>query len=462
MYKSKKYCALLLICFLLFVSVCSCKKADPDEQTYISDEIVSVEQRKVDKSDIGEDSMKVSGDLSKNDTKSSEKQDNSKKISGNSNLEKNVETYKYEYEFFDKRYYANSVLSSGNPARIKNVLRKAKSGKKVTVAFIGGSITEGTGATKDDCYAVLVAKWFEKTFNNTKVEYVNAGIGTAGSLFGVHRVDYDVISRNPDIVFVDFAVNDKGKNPDLENATFDALIQKLYNSPSKPAVVSVAMATETTWNSEKNENLICRNYGIPMLSFSKYIHTVILSGKYLWKDVFIDEVHPNKAGHKMISELVIYYLEKTLGEIDKKDSFAPQTIDKPYIEESARYLSAKRLNPIEIKLLSNNGFSAVNSVFQKTDGFFESKTQNAEISFSVKTKTLTLFYGKLPGVGGRFEIYIDGNKIKECACATSDTWEYINSEIIASYDKVDNHTVTIKTVSENGKRVLISGIGVTS
>lgn len=462
MYKSIRYGSLFLVCILLFF-VCSCKTADKSESNYLDDEIISVERKIVDKNNMEDSSAIMSGDISKNKSVNAKSNAGGSEttVSNNDSTKKDT-VYKYEYAFFDKRYYANSVLSSGNSARLKNAFNKAKSGKKITVAFIGGSITEGTGADKNNCYSALVANWFRKTFKSADINYVNAGIGTAGSLFGVHRVDNDVISHNPDVVFVDFAVNDKGKNTELENATFDALIQKLYNSSSKPAVISVAMATKSGWNSEKNENLICREYEIPMLSFSKYIHTTINSGKYLWSDVFVDDVHPNRVGHIIISEFVIYHMEKVLGEIDKEDSSAADTVKEPYTVESARFTTAKRLNPVSIVTLSNSGFSAVNSEFQYTSGYWETATQNAEISFSVKTKTLTLFYAKLPSDGGRFQLYIDGNLIKEYACATSDTWEYINSVVVASYDTVESHTIMIKSISENGKRVLISGIGVTS
>ena len=465
MYRMKRFILSFAVFLMIISSVCSCKPSDNIEESYTDDEIVSVQRKKVENINGGDDKMSTS-DIktgSKTDTEG-KKTDNGKtgKKANNFSLAAKNSEYKYEYEFFDKRYFVNSVLTSGNSSRVKNVLKKAKSGKKVTVAFIGGSITEGTGATKDTCYSALIAKWFENSFKNADIEYVNAGIGTAGSIFGVHRVDKDVISRKPDIVFVDFAVNDKGKDQDLENATFDALIQKLYNSQSTPAVISVAMATKTGWNSERKENLICRNYDIPMLSFSKYIHTVILSGKYLWNDLFIDEVHPNKMGHKIISELVIFYLEKVLGELNKKDALSAKIISKPYTPESTRFLSAKRLNPVSIPLSLNSGFSVVKSTFQKTDGFFETGKKDAEISFTVKAKTLTLFYGKLPSYGGHFELYIDGELIKKYACATSDTWEYINSEVVATYSTAENHAVTIKNIYEEGKKILISGIGVTS
>ena len=39
-----------------------------------------------------------------------------------------------------------SLLQTGNPARLQRAIRKAKQGEDVTIAFIGGSITQGAGA----------------------------------------------------------------------------------------------------------------------------------------------------------------------------------------------------------------------------------------------------------------------------------------------------------------------------
>ena len=38
------------------------------------------------------------------------------------------------------------MYTEGNPARIAKVIQKLQSGEEVTVAFLGGSITQGTGA----------------------------------------------------------------------------------------------------------------------------------------------------------------------------------------------------------------------------------------------------------------------------------------------------------------------------
>ena len=55
---------------------------------------------------------------------------------------------------------ADSLLSTGNNARLKNAIAKARNGEDVTLAYIGGSITEGALASPNSkCYAELPQKY---------------------------------------------------------------------------------------------------------------------------------------------------------------------------------------------------------------------------------------------------------------------------------------------------------------
>jgi hypothetical protein len=52
-------------------------------------------------------------------------------------------------DFVTKGYHnmiAKSLLSKGNNKRLKAAMEKAERGDDVTIAYIGGSITQGTGA----------------------------------------------------------------------------------------------------------------------------------------------------------------------------------------------------------------------------------------------------------------------------------------------------------------------------
>ena len=106
--------------------------------------------------------------------------------------------------------------------RLANVLRKAQRGEEVTIGFIGGSITEGYDASsKDNSYVSLVYKWWCEAFPLTKVNLVNAGVGGTSSYLGVHRVGEDMLSHNPDLVFIEFAVMIRIQN-------FAGTVMKIY------------------------------------------------------------------------------------------------------------------------------------------------------------------------------------------------------------------------------------------
>ncbi len=74
--------------------------------------------------------------------------------------------------------------------------------KKGKVAFIGGSITEMNG------YRVMVEEDLRRRFPATDFTFVNAGISSTCSTTGAHRLARDVLSTQPDLLFVEFAVND--------------------------------------------------------------------------------------------------------------------------------------------------------------------------------------------------------------------------------------------------------------
>ena len=70
---------------------------------------------------------------------------------------------------FEKEWYLqglkDSVMSTGNNARLKNVIARAQRGEVVTLATIGGSITEGAGAgTYQDCWAARFHDRFKKAW----------------------------------------------------------------------------------------------------------------------------------------------------------------------------------------------------------------------------------------------------------------------------------------------------------
>lgn len=206
-------------------------------------------------------------------------------------------------------YYPASNKIEGDCARLKKFIEKCKRGEDVTVVSIGGSVTQGQSASSSDlCYPPLIGKWIENRFN-IKCNTVNAGSNGTGSVIGVERVWRDVLRHNPDLVVVEFSVND-GDN-DLDMEAYESLILRLLTAEEAPAVIHLAMCNRQLGSSERIHAKICENYNVPLLSVKPFIEWVDDSAPY-----FKDGVHPVDPGFQVLANLVTMKLADVEANLD--------------------------------------------------------------------------------------------------------------------------------------------------
>jgi lysophospholipase L1-like esterase len=160
-----------------------------------------------------------------------------------------------------------SRLHDGDGTRLWRKLTAASAGSDITVAFIGGSITQRFSAEEDECYAYLVYDWLRQTYPHSHVTYVNCGVGATGSYIGVHRADTDLLARQPDLVFVEFSVNDTDEDTERNMAAYDSLLRKIWRAASQPAIITIAMTEENGDSFQDYHHQIVKAYDIPMISY---------------------------------------------------------------------------------------------------------------------------------------------------------------------------------------------------
>jgi hypothetical protein len=102
-----------------------------------------------------------------------------------------------------------------------NFFAKVKAGKEIKVAYFGGSITAAAG------WRVKTLKWLQEQYPNAKFSEINAAIGGTGSDLGVFRCYQDVIAKKPDLVFVEFAVNDGSAPPANIWRTMEGIVRQI-------------------------------------------------------------------------------------------------------------------------------------------------------------------------------------------------------------------------------------------
>ena len=233
--------------------------------------------------------------------------------------------------------FQKGFVNKGNQIRLKKLFDRAASKEKLTIACFGGSITQGSLATSNEkCYASRIFKWWETTFSETEFSFVNDGIGGTTSLFGVARVEDDLLRYKPDFVIIDFSVNDECDNHFME--TYEGLIRKIYYFETKPAVLLLHnVFYDTGRSAERVHRKIGRHYDIPSVSVRPTIYEAVLDGVIENREITPDDLHPNDEGHQLLAEQIIAFLEMARVNASCEEEKTVEAISKNRYENTKRF-----------------------------------------------------------------------------------------------------------------------------
>ena len=227
-----------------------------------------------------------------------------------------------------------------NITRLKNLMKRAANGESLVIGFLGGSITQGSlSSTPETCYAYLVYEWWKKSFPNAEFSFVNGGIGGTTSHYGGARAWKDVLCYRPDIVTVDFSVNDDAN--EFFEETYEGTLRRLLMAPSAPAVVVLNnVFYDTGKNAQDYHNRIADHYGIPHVSIKDTIFPDVESGKIVRADITPDNLHPNDKGHRLVADEICKLLDSIKAEVEEEAIAGENIEDKSMKTEESILLPA--------------------------------------------------------------------------------------------------------------------------
>lgn len=219
-----------------------------------------------------------------------------------------------------------------------------------------------------NCYAYQVFRWWQATYPDAKFTYINAGIGATTSQFGVARVESDLLQYEPDVVFLEFSVNDS--NRAFFQETFEGIVRRILSAKSAPALFMFNnVQYDDGVNAQEVHNAIGRYYDLPIVSMKESIFEEIRAGRISAQEITPDNLHPNDKGHRMVADVICHLLEKIKRNIEETDALK-EGVEAPYImpektitpnrfEQSVRYQNGIHLPlPAEGVQMSMSGFAA--------------------------------------------------------------------------------------------------------
>ena len=348
-----------------------------------------------------------------------------------------------------------AVVNPGNTARLADAMKRAQAGEKITIGTIGGSITQGTAAsTTDERYANRALQWWAKTFPKAQLDFVNAGIGATDSYIGVHRVDADLLSKKPDVVIVEFSVNDTDAALNLQ--TYDSLVRKILQAENHPAVILLFTTQEDGTSLQDTHMQIGSAYNLPMISYKNAVLPEIEAGKFTWKDISPDNIHPNSVGHGIIGELLWSYFNSVYAKLDQIDTSdltftaAPVTKD---LYAKGQLLDSKTLTPKTMQ-----GFEQAEVSNQFPNDW--TTKEGGELTFEVTGSNIgVLYYKTVDGKSGQYCVYVDDRLIQVLDGDFTGGWgNYAQAQQVYTSDTPSTHTVTIKQL-EGTDLTQFTGLG---
>ena len=235
-------------------------------------------------------------------------------------------------------------------AGLPNFYAKLAAGKEVSIAYFGGSITAQEG------WRPKTLAYFQKAYPNAKISQINAAIGGTGSDLGVFRLRRDVLEKKPDLMFVEFAVNDGGAAPAQIYRCMEGIVRQTWGELPDCDICYVYTLVEGFAPTLQEGHFpraasamekLADHYGIPSIHMGLEVARMAKAGKLILKGplpktdeekkalgdkmVFSpDGVHPHPStGHELYLQSIVRSLPaiqaagKAAGPHALKDPFVP-------------------------------------------------------------------------------------------------------------------------------------------
>lgn len=312
-----------------------------------------------------------------------------------------------------------AVQVRGNLNHSRNVFLSSGKGR---VAFLGGSITEMNG------YRPMVMESLRKRFPKTQFEFNNAGIASTCSHSGAFRLPTDVLAEKPDLLFVEFAVNDdqdaahddqdavRGMEGVIRSArsklpNVDIIITHFVN----PSMLQTVQQGQTPTSIRAHET-VAKHYGVSTCNVAIELANQIAAGKTTWQ--IYGGVHPKPAGNRIAANLIEQVFQATDFAADNH-SDPPGDRNLPAAIDESSFFQGRFLPTEAISL--GEGWSFAQPNWKQIPGSFRDRfdgrplttceTPGSELEITFSGKAIGLFVLAGPDAG-TVEYSIDNGQWK--------------------------------------------------
>lgn len=192
--------------------------------------------------------------------------------------------------------------------------------RTINLVFHGHSVPSGYFATPLvqtlDAYPQLVLKKLKKLYPTAVINVITTSIGGENSQQGARRFEKEVLTHRPDVLFIDYALNDRGIGLEQSKIAMEEMIKKAKENKVLVILLTPSPDLRVDITKKDNELEVFSNLLTDLASTwqiglvdSYRLFKEIAMGKGNINDYMSQVNHPNEKGHALIADEILNYFK---------------------------------------------------------------------------------------------------------------------------------------------------------
>lgn len=199
-------------------------------------------------------------------------------------------------------------MDEGQRRFTERTRRDLQAGADMTIVAFGDSITAGFAVRRG--FPSYWKQMLAEKYPEASIEMINSGISGDTSMDGLARLDYSVLSYEPDLITINFGINDCVLGLGLEEfeANFVEMVRRIRSGPGSEILLLSSEPLETppydrmVLDYYQAVQRVAKQMDVGFVNVFAAWMKVVNAGTPLSGLILSGLDHPNEAGYRIIAE----------------------------------------------------------------------------------------------------------------------------------------------------------------
>jgi len=329
--------------------------------------------------------------------------------------------------------------------------------RSLRIAYFGGSLSEGCGASDPATlsWRAQTTRFFRETFPAAEIHEINAAIGGTGSYLGAFRLEHDVLAAQPDLVFIEFAVNDNQVPEARVLRSLEGIVRHLRTAAPACKIVLVLNGTAeyfTDYTAGRTpaavalHQRVAAHYGIHAINTGQKLWREFSDGHATSAELFTDGVHATDLGYAIYTEAVLAYLRTALAAPSDELAVTATSLPAPLTLNPL-----ERATLVDAWILAGEGWQCCDQMLAgRYPHYVESTAPGATFTYAFTGTDVGLYWLVAPD-SGEIEVSLDGQPPETFSSWDHYAKDFTRASFVTLAEDLPRaaHTITVRVLSSH-------------